>query len=589
MTTRAVLREYRGLETRDGAGVSLRRFFGFGDSAALDPFLLLDAFGSERPQDYLPGFPWHPHRGIETVTYLLKGKLRHGDSLGNSGLIGPGELQWMTAGSGIIHEEMPQLSEGGVFGFQLWVNLAASEKMCEPAYRGVLASEPPIVEGIGFRLSVLAGEFQGRIGPVRGIAREPSYFDIELEAGASIELPTRRGSTAFAHVFEGSLALEGGRDEGGKARTILFGPGEEVLIRAGLEGARCLFASASPLHEPIAWGGPIVMNTQEELELAFKEFEEGHFVKLGPALVDPGEGTDPFDELGGGGLHIVADGLEGARRAQGHAAAAALAGLLVDSPPPLLAFDGPHEAFPLAGPAGLAEGGIVDYTEAREAMNRGRGLLGPVPSGVHDGAAAAAAEADGHEPALGPHAPEEVVDAHAADHGYEAVGHGSIEILETFLHAHVARDARIYLFGAFAELDAAVLDGVFRASLGVAAGAGTYDDAMGGGADEPLHDLAREDAVRALPRGRLADGYVAHVEVLAREHGRGEALGDAPQEGQGLKAVHEPGALPGEGPELGQDGQPGLGSARHGKAPSRLRRPGGPFFAVYPPPHRPVP
>ena len=279
MARRKVLRRFRGIETRDGAGVRLRRIFGFDDTAALDPFLLLDAFGSDRPEDYLAGFPWHPHRGIETVTYLLKGSVRHGDSMGNSGVIGPGDLQWMTAGSGIIHEEMPQRSEGGVHGFQLWVNLAAAGKMCDPAYHGVLAAEVPVRQVPGALIRVLAGEYEGTRGPVTGIARDPSYFDVTLEGSAAISLPTHPGSTAFVFVFEGALAGEAGPARAGDC--LLFGPGDEAVLEAGPEGARCIFASALPLREPVAWGGPIVMNTREELDLAFRELDDGTFVKHG--------------------------------------------------------------------------------------------------------------------------------------------------------------------------------------------------------------------------------------------------------------------------------------------------------------------
>lgn len=282
--TREVIRRLEGRETSDGAGVRLRRIFAQAEAEALDPFLLLDAFGSERAEDYLRGFPWHPHRGIETVTYLLKGRVRHGDSLGNSGTIGPGELQWMTAGSGIIHEEMPLRSEGGVYGFQLWVNLAAAEKMRAPAYRGVLAAEVPLVELPEAGVRVLAGVFGGARGPVRGVSRDPSYFDLSLGAGGGVVLPAPAGRRAFAFVFEGALASSPSVPAGTGASAplcLLFGPGDEVSLEAGPAGARLLFACAEPLREPIAWGGPIVMNSEEELELAFRELEEGSFVKGG--------------------------------------------------------------------------------------------------------------------------------------------------------------------------------------------------------------------------------------------------------------------------------------------------------------------
>jgi Pirin-related protein len=275
MGDRGVLRRFRGIETKDGAGVRLRRIFGHNEVADMDPFLLLDAFGSDRPADYLPGFPWHPHRGIETVTYLMRGSVRHGDSLGNSGLIGPGDLQWMSSGSGIIHEEMPQRSEGGVFGFQLWVNLAAAEKMREPAYRGVLAAEVPLVEAEGAVVRVLAGAYGDARGPVRGLSRDPEYFDISLEPQAEIALPAPSDRTAFAFVFEGGI----GAAQAQAGDCVLFGDGETARIAAGPEGARLIYASAPPLRESVAWGGPIVMNTSEELEEAFREIEEGSFVK----------------------------------------------------------------------------------------------------------------------------------------------------------------------------------------------------------------------------------------------------------------------------------------------------------------------
>jgi redox-sensitive bicupin YhaK (pirin superfamily) len=277
MKEREIQRVLRGIATRDGAGVKLNRIFGFQDTEESDPFLLLDEFGSTRVEDYIKGFPWHPHRGIETVTYLIDGTVAHGDSLGNSGVIGPGDLQWMTAGSGIIHEEMPQESPGGVRGFQLWVNLAAAEKMCAPAYHGVLAAEVPVLALEGAELRVIAGDFGGVRGPIAGIARDPLYLDVALDAGASIRLPTKPGTTAFACLSRGSLVgVTGGS-------CAFFGPGEVASLRAGPEGARFIFAAALPLREPVAWGGPIVMNTKAELEKAFEELEDGTFIKAGPS------------------------------------------------------------------------------------------------------------------------------------------------------------------------------------------------------------------------------------------------------------------------------------------------------------------
>lgn len=275
MNARACARIFRGKPTSDGAGVKLNRVFAHGMTSDLDPFLLLDEFGSKDERDYVAGFPWHPHRGIETVTYLLDGSVAHGDSLGNSGTIGPGDLQWMTAGSGIIHEEMPRPSPGGVRGFQLWVNLAASEKMKPPAYRGVLAAEVPIVSVAGGELRALAGAYGGALGPVRGVSRSPLYFDVRLEPGARVELPAPAGLTAFAYVYAGS-AWAGAEARAGDC--VLFGPGDGVEVSAGDAGASFIFAAATPLREPVAWGGPIVMNTREELETAFRQLDEGTFI-----------------------------------------------------------------------------------------------------------------------------------------------------------------------------------------------------------------------------------------------------------------------------------------------------------------------
>jgi len=298
MSERTVARAFRGIKTMDGAGVRLTRIFGFGDTAALDPFLLLDNFGSDVADEYLAGFPWHPHRGIDTVTYMLEGRVRHGDSIGNSGSIEAGDLQWMTAGSGIIHEEMPQLSPRGVHGFQLWVNLSKAEKMREPAYRGIGASEVKRLPVDGGEAIVLAGELGGTRGPVSGVSRDPAYFDLRLGPGGKIEIPAPDGDTAFAYVYLGSLvcpceplvyaghmksstdaAAPEPRPKTQSGTCLLFGPGDRVLFEAGSTGASFIFARGRPLHEPIAWGGPIVMNTRAELELAFREYQEGSFIK----------------------------------------------------------------------------------------------------------------------------------------------------------------------------------------------------------------------------------------------------------------------------------------------------------------------
>jgi quercetin 2,3-dioxygenase len=280
MDMREVVTSIKGRTAYDGAGVKLQRIFGHADTGRFDPFLLLDAFGSDDPADYLPGFPMHPHRGIETVTYLLEGSVRHRDSLGSGGVIGPGDLQWMSAGSGIIHEEMPLDSPRGVHGLQLWVNLAKSEKMNAPAYRGAAASEVPVLKTPSGTVRVLAGSWGGVTGPITGVARSPVYLDIGLDADASIELEAARGRTAFLYVISGSLVVGTGAGEAfGQATCVLLGDGDAVGVAAGAEGARFVFVHAPPLGEPIAWGGPIVMNTREELNQAFRELDEGTFIK----------------------------------------------------------------------------------------------------------------------------------------------------------------------------------------------------------------------------------------------------------------------------------------------------------------------
>jgi redox-sensitive bicupin YhaK (pirin superfamily) len=281
MSERGIARAFGGLETMDGAGVRLVRLFGNRDTRLLDPFLLLDLFGSEDPDQYLPGFPWHPHRGIETVTYMLEGSVRHGDSMGNSGFIGPGDVQWMTAGSGIVHEEMPQPSPKGIRGFQLWVNLPRSEKMADPAYRGFGARDIPAQPIPGGEVRVIAGSFKGARGPVQGLARQPTYLDLRLGVDGSAELEASEGETAFACVYEGGLegpALPPGSEDR-HPLCLLFGPGDRVRFKAGREGCSLVFARGEPLGEEIAWRGPIVMNTQAELDLAFREYAAGTFVK----------------------------------------------------------------------------------------------------------------------------------------------------------------------------------------------------------------------------------------------------------------------------------------------------------------------
>ena len=278
---RPIARRFAGRPTLEGAGVRLRRMFGNGQVPLFDPFLLLDNFGSSDPADYLAGFPWHPHRGIETVTYMLHGRVAHEDSLGNAGTIEAGDLQWMTAGSGIIHQEMPQRSDGELTGFQLWVNLPAREKMSQPAYRGLRAGElPTAVTEEGARVRLVAGKFQGLEGPARGLSVDPNYFDVGLPADRTFETETPPGHTAFVQMLEGSAELgEGGSPPARAQETVLLGAGERVRVRSVEGPSRFLFISGRPLGEPVAWYGPIVMNHPEELAQAAAELRRGEFIR----------------------------------------------------------------------------------------------------------------------------------------------------------------------------------------------------------------------------------------------------------------------------------------------------------------------
>ena len=299
MSIRPVKRVSQSQPTIEGAGVHLRRAFGFGNTSDFDPFLLLDDFRNEKPEDYLAGFPWHPHRGIETITYVLAGSVEHGDTLGNRGAIGEGDIQWMTAGRGILHQEMPRGdAEGRMHGFQLWANLPAALKMTEPRYQEVKSIDiPAVTDDDGTRVRVVSGSFWGQTGPVEGVAAEPIYLDVSVPPGKRKTLPVETTRHAFAYVFEGSgkfcnasgpLAVPteavGWADttppaEADNRTLVVFDRGDEVVVQAGERGIRFLLVSGKPLEEPVAWYGPIVMNTQEQLQKAFQELRDGTFLK----------------------------------------------------------------------------------------------------------------------------------------------------------------------------------------------------------------------------------------------------------------------------------------------------------------------
>ena len=299
MSIRPVKRLVKAKPTLEGAGVHLRRAFGFGDTRDTDPFLLLDDFRNERPEDYLAGFPWHPHRGIETITYVLAGSVEHGDSMGNRGSIGAGDIQWMTAGRGILHQEMPTGDpQGRMHGFQLWANLPAHLKMTAPRYQEVQSSDiPEVTDDDGTKVRVVCGSFWGTKGPVDGIAADPVYLDVSIPPGTRKTLPVETGRQGFAYVFAGagkfcnaSAPLAVPTESVGWADTtpptaadnrslVLFDRGDEVTVQAGEEGIRFLLVSGKPLQEPVAWYGPIVMNTQEELQEAFSALRKGTFLR----------------------------------------------------------------------------------------------------------------------------------------------------------------------------------------------------------------------------------------------------------------------------------------------------------------------
>ncbi|MHB8054106.1 MAG: pirin family protein [Candidatus Aminicenantales bacterium] len=277
---RRVKKTFAGRPTLEGAGVKLRRVFGFREVPLFDPFLMFDDFGSEIPEDYIAGFPWHPHRGIETVTYMLAGTVTHGDSLGNEGTIGPGRIQWMTAGRGIIHQEMPQRQPDRLRGIQIWINLPRSYKMMPPRYRDIAAEDiPEISLPSGGRIKVIAGRYGEVKGPVAEIIGNPSYLDVELPPAAEWARETPSRQTAFVYVLSGDGVFDAEGTAVAAGRAALFSHGPAIRAVAGKNGARFILLSAAPIGEPVAWRGPIVMNTTEELDQAFREYEAGTFIQ----------------------------------------------------------------------------------------------------------------------------------------------------------------------------------------------------------------------------------------------------------------------------------------------------------------------
>ncbi|MBO9475046.1 pirin family protein [Shimia sp. R10_1] len=300
MSIRPVLETRKAIPAREGAGVHLHRAFGFQDPEELDPFLMMDHFRNDDPRLYQAGFPWHPHRGIETITYVIDGAVEHQDSLGNTGNLGAGDVQWMTAGRGILHQEMPTPDANGVnHGFQLWANLPRDLKMTDPRYQDVTAREiPEIMEDDGTKVRVVIGSFWGQTGPVDGIAADPMFLDVTVPAGVKKTFPIDTRRRAFAYVFEGDAAFADAsqpsgvllekdiageevniRDMSGDRTLVRFGNGDEVTVQAGEQGVRFLLISGQPIQEPVAWHGPIVMNTQAELQQAFAELRNGTFIK----------------------------------------------------------------------------------------------------------------------------------------------------------------------------------------------------------------------------------------------------------------------------------------------------------------------
>jgi redox-sensitive bicupin YhaK (pirin superfamily) len=300
MSIRPVKRIAQSKPTIEGAGVRLRRAFGFGDLSEFDPFLMMDDFRGDHPSDYSAGFPWHPHRGIETITYVLAGEVEHGDSLGNRGVLGAGSVQWMTAGRGILHQEMPRGDAAGrMHGFQLWANLPSSLKMTTPRYQDISGADiAEVVDDDGTKVRVICGDFWGAKGPVEGVAADPRYLDVTVPAGKRKTLKVETYRQVFAYIFEGSgrflnasepfgalreEVVDGEeillRDKVGNRSLVVFGAGDEVTVQAGEEGVRFLLVSGKPIREPVAWHGPIVMNTQDEIRQAVSELRAGTFIR----------------------------------------------------------------------------------------------------------------------------------------------------------------------------------------------------------------------------------------------------------------------------------------------------------------------
>lgn len=300
MTFRPVTSTRQAQPTLEGAGVHLHRVFGFGEPAESDPFLLLDDFRNDDPAAYEKGFPWHPHRGIETITYVLEGSVEHSDSLGNQGRLGPGSVQWMTAGSGILHQEMPEgNADGQMHGFQLWANLPSSLKMTGPRYQDIQGNDIPVVtDDDGTSVRIITGKFWGRTGPVDGIAADPLYLDVSVPPNRRKVLPVDTHANTFAYIFAGAGSFRDAarpqgvrvekdiagqevniRDQSGNRTLVRFGSGDEITVTAGPEGVRFLLVSGQPIREPVAWHGPIVMNTQGELRQAMRDLNNGTFIR----------------------------------------------------------------------------------------------------------------------------------------------------------------------------------------------------------------------------------------------------------------------------------------------------------------------